>query len=220
MVICLNKRRRVGRANSGLRSLIVSVFFAFLVSLASYEVVRAQDTLSAEEQQKVAAEVQKQQRDQKENEFAGLTFGVGISTTFDVGNHDRVKDAQVVDGIVRISSSENARARVMLESHYFFLRENCRLVESRMCGWGPFIALQPGTDNIIEAAAIGLMVGYRRNRDESASFNLGVGLAVDVNVKTLGDGIFANQPLPAGETEVRFRTREQLGVVILASFSF
>jgi hypothetical protein len=109
----------------------------------------------------------------------------------------------------------------MLESHYFFLPTECPFnIGKDMCGWGPFMALQPGTDNIIEAAAIGLMMGFRRKKEESASFNVGIGVVVDPNVQTLGDGIVANKPLPGGETAVRFKNSEQYGVVILTSFSF
>jgi hypothetical protein len=64
------------------------------------------------------------------------------------------------------------------------------------------------------------MFGLRRPGDGSGSFNLGVGVLYDMNVRTLGDGIVENQPLPAGETEIRYKERSQSGLMILSSYSF
>ena len=47
-------------------------------------------------------------------------FGSGLSFTFDLGNHDRIKSAEVVDGVVRVSDEENGIPRLVLEGHYFF----------------------------------------------------------------------------------------------------
>ena len=63
------------------------------------------------------------------------------------------------------------------------------------------------------------MFGFRRGEGEG-SFNLGVGVVVDPDTRVLGDGIVANQPLPAGETEIRYLEEMQTGLLILASFSF
>lgn len=167
-------------------------------------------------------------------EFGGLEFGVGISFTADVGSNDRVTEAELVNGLVRVKDEDNGRARIMLESHYFFkpcqnpngtpmAKENCSLpfgLTGGDFGWGPFIALQPGTDNIIEAVAIGGMVGFRRPGTGTESFNLGLGVVIDPNTRILGDGIVANEPLPVGETTIRYKEKMQTGVLLLASFGF
>jgi hypothetical protein len=75
------------------------------------------------------------------------------------------------------------------------------------------------------------MIGWRQPKHEfinntwvptygRSSWNLGVGLRVDPKVRVLGDGIVADQPLPAGETQVRFKDDAQLGVMVLSSFTF
>lgn len=173
--------------------------------------------------------------------FAGLNFGIGISATYDLGQNDRVSEATLVGappGIVRVTNQDNVRARIMLESHYFFTPpgarafwffgpRNPRFDEMRADGtpqptkWGigPFVALQPGTENIIEAIGMGLMVGFRRG-DSGDSFNIGVGAAFDPNTRTLGDGVIAGQPLPAGETDIRYLEQEQFGLLFLSSYSF
>lgn len=171
-----------------------------------------------------AAEAQREVNDQ----FLGIEFGLGLGFTHDLSKGDRVDEAEVLGGIVRVSKSSNTRPRVLLETHYFWqLAFEQRQVEVRGgrvtikeadIGIGPFIAIQGSDEQVLEAFAIGGMIGFKRS--ESASFNLGVGVALDPNVKTLGDGIAANQALPEGETAVRFREEGRWGIVTLASFSF
>lgn len=175
--------------------------------------------------------------------FAGLNFGIGISATYDLGKNDRISEAALVGGppgIVRVTNQDNVRARIMLESHYFFTPPNGRAfgffgprnptdesmkglgagpAEPAKWGIGPFVALQPGTENIIEAIGMGLMVGFKRG-DSGDSFNIGVGVAFDPNTRTLGDGIIAGQPLPPGETDIRYLEQEQFGLLFLSSYSF
>jgi len=161
-----------------------------------------------------------------QKEFAGLNFGVGISLTVDTGENDRVESAEIVDGIVRVTDENDSVARVMLESHYFF-QPNRRFfnIQPRNWGIGPFISLQPGTDEIIEAVGAGLMIGFKRPDKSGSSWNIGIGFVVDPNVQVLGDGFVANEPPPSGvsgepEMQVRFKEKSQTGVLILASFSF
>jgi len=157
---------------------------------------------------------------ENQEDFKGIKLGAGLSLTLDTGSHDRVNDAEVVAGVVRVKDEDNARARIMLESHYFFLPQRGFFgVSQGDWGVGPFVAIQPGEDDIVEAAALGLMIGFRRP-NTSSSWNIGVGVVFDPDTKTLGDGIRPDQPLPAGETAIRYKERAQKGVVILTSFSF
>lgn len=169
-------------------------------------------------------------------DFGGIEFGIGLAFTYDLGKRDRIKDARLVgpNNVVRATHVENLRARIILESHYLFTPQgslfglrNVRQDENtwarREWGFGPFVAIQPGTDNVIEAVGAGLMLGFRRpseNPNSSDSFNIGVGVMYDLNAQVLGDGIFENQPLPADESEVRFRRQSQSGLLIMTSYSF
>ncbi|PTQ63627.1 hypothetical protein C8J45_105203 [Sphingomonas sp. PP-CE-3G-477] len=158
--------------------------------------------------------------DEDLGKFAGLKFGVGISFTLDSGDNDRVTEASLVNGVVRVDDEDNGRARIMLESHYFFTPDwQWTGLQKGVWGVGPFVSLQPGTDNIIEAIGMGLMFGFRRSSGKE-SFNLGFGMIADPNTRVLGDGVFADRPLPNGETEVRFKEEMQRGFLILSSFSF
>ncbi|MBD8619407.1 hypothetical protein IFT67_10795 [Sphingomonas sp. CFBP 13728] len=171
--------------------------------------------------------------------FGGLDFGIGVSYTGDVGSSDRIGTAMLdSNGIVRVTDKNNVNARIMLESHYFFTPNKSFLFGSRnyaddrddygniitpgqkMWGIGPFIALRPGSDDVIDAIGMGIMVGFRRSPDSKESFNFGIGAVVDPSVRVLGKGIIADAVLPAGEIEVRYRETSQLGVLLLTSFSF
>jgi hypothetical protein len=86
-------------------------------------------------------------------------------------------------------------------------------------GIGPFVAIQSSKDSPIEAFGLGALVGLRPDAKSSTSLNLGIGALLDPKVRVLGDGIVEGQPLPDGETEVRFRTEGRWRFLILASFS-
>lgn len=190
--------------------------------------------------------------------LSGIDFGVGISVRFPGGSNERIVEAELVNGIVRVTKEEDALARLMAETHYFFSpnrpllgwlfrgRPACIKYkvegEAKTCvqtdtstrvdqgiaspgdwGFGPFLAFEPGSDDIIEAVALGIMVGLRRHNNgkpTQQSFNVGVGYAIDPNVRLLGDGIRKNEELPEGETEIRFKTKSQRSLVVLVSFSW
>lgn len=174
--------------------------------------------LSADDQELV----KEQEAEKKgQRDFAGLSFGVGLSLTVDTGENDRVNKAQIVNDIVRVDDVDDTVARVMLESHYFFLPDK-RFINVRPGNWGfgPFVALQPGTDEVIEAVGMGLMFGFKRPGESSDSWNFGIGAVVDPNVQILGDGFVANEAPPAGEMQVRFKEKSQTGVLFLVSFGF
>ncbi|KQM65359.1 MULTISPECIES: hypothetical protein [unclassified Sphingomonas] len=174
--------------------------------------------------------------------FGGIDFGIGVAFTYDLGNNERIKEATIVDNIVRVTRTENVRARLILESHYFFTPPSAALgnYSGAFCdemkdypdqkedcdnrrksfGIGPFMAIQPGTDNIIDAIGAGVMIGLRRRQENSASFNIGIGILYDVNTQILGDGFVENQAPPGKETEVRFRRGSQSGLLIMTSYSF
>ncbi len=165
-------------------------------------------------------------------EFAGLRFGVGLSLTVDSGTRQRVESAELVNGVVRITNENDALARIMLESHYFFTpgfdfglsTDGSPFgVKAGSWGWGPFVSVQPGSKEIIEAIGFGLMLGFKRNgeaSDPDSSWNIGIGYVVDPNVQVLGDGITANAVLPEGEDALRFKEVSQSGYLVLISFSF
>ncbi len=166
-----------------------------------------------------------------EKNFSGANFGVAITLTADTGSHDRVDSATITGTppVVRVTDDNNAIARVMLETHYFFLpRFNLfgfPELGHGQWGHGPFVGIQPGSDDIIDSVAMGWMIGIRRSvvagaSPSSDSFNLGLGIVVDPNTQILGDGFKEGRPPPAGETEVRYKDTNQTGILIVFSYAF
>lgn len=159
--------------------------------------------------------------------FADLNFGVGLAVSGDLGARERIGDAAVdANGIVRVNRKDNVKNRVMLESHYFFCKRECNQgAEPARVGWGPMMAIQPGEDEIIDAMAIGFMIGLRRGTSRPGqSFNVAVGAIVDPSVKVLGDEFDENRPAPldgaGAPLPIRFQERDQWGWMVMFSFTW
>ncbi|MEK6762739.1 MAG: hypothetical protein AABY96_08495 [Nitrospirota bacterium] len=185
---------------------------------------------------KEASEQDKLQKLQLEADerFARWGFGVAIGVVAKAGSRDVIQSATLdPNGIVRVDRDANTTANLLLEGHYFFTPEKRFLpwafdVAPRNWGHGPFVAIQPGTQNIIESIGTGWMFGFKRSsliaKDTAPgrgdSFNLGFGIMVNPNAQVLGDGIIKNQVLPAGETAVRLKSTTELGWLFVFSYTF
>lgn len=137
-----------------------------------------------------------------EKAFLGFNWAVGAGYAFGRGN-SRIDDAEVVNGIVRVKEDNTDRPRVVLEIHHLF-------EGGHDFGWGPFASAQAGTGDSNLGFGLGLEMGWRdksKDAESSGGFLLGIGYEWDGGAKVLGDGIVANQALPTGETQVRFKKR-------------
>lgn len=205
---------------------VLSSFFLQSVSWAETNVEEAKKTA---EEAKKTAEKALEIGQRAEKDFAGLHFGVGVGFTRTFGR-DRIDTAINDNGIVRIDGEKNAIPRVMLETHFFmtpkqwgefFHRWNYSKDEEGHFGIGPFIGIQPGNDQIIQAIAAGVMVGFKDPmwKDANHSWNFGIGISLEPNSKTLGDGLQPNQPVPSG-VAVRTQTRSLAGFTALLSYGW
>jgi hypothetical protein len=91
--------------------------------------------------------------------------------------------------------------------------------EVPLVGAGPFITLRLGGEEVVQSFGAGLMLGFRKAESEK-SLNVGIAYATDPNVRVLGDGIIANAPLPKGETQIRYKTTHQEGLIIMFSIGW
>jgi hypothetical protein len=159
-------------------------------------------------------------------DFMGYKWGLGFGLSCDIDDGDRVNEAEITGGQVRITDRENVLPRIVLEGHHFVMHNgrdpasNAKDKEKATRGQGPFIAVQSSGDDVISGFGAGWMVGIRYKETSPDSFNLSLGLIVDRNVQTLGDGFDPNQPPPENETEIRYKTTSRLGLLFFASFSF
>lgn len=154
--------------------------------------------------------------------FMNLDWGIGLTLTHDLGKRDRIEEASIVNNLVRVSKDSNDIPRIMLELHYLARPEAqfLGMVEQDNWGIGPFIGVQNGSEEIIQAVGAGLMVGFKYSKESNNSFNLGIGAIVDPHTKVLGDGIEKDKSLPTGETEIRFKETDQWGLFFVFSASF
>ena len=184
------------------------------------------------------------------NQFLGLEWGAGIGVMGSFGGETAVEKVSIIDTgsskIVHIEEEGDLRPQMFLEMHVFLDKqarewrryqrwkvkdrmEQVRnaatpgtrtMPEPPLMGIGPFIALQSGEDDAIDALAFGAMWGFRRDPQKPASLNLGIGLSFDPSVQVLGKGMKEGSPLPNGETAVRLKKEGQFGWAFMASFTF
>jgi hypothetical protein len=175
------------------------------------------------------------------NDFLGLKWGAGIGVLGGFGGDKAVEKASIdANKIVRVDEEADLRPQLFLEMHVF-LKSNpfkkstedkvniWRAYQEKktgdpppapLTGFGPFIALQSSDKTAIDALSVGIMWGFRKDPDQSASLNIGLGLSFDPSVQVLGDGIKEGKPLPEGETVVRFKKEGRFGWALMASFAF
>jgi hypothetical protein len=157
----------------------------------------------------------------EENQDSGLdAFGFGVGLALQLGQN-AVEEATVDAGLVRVTREADALAGLVLEGHYLFQVGTRGDTE---IGLGPFVAVQAGSPDVVDSAGIGIMIGMRRAAGSDSpgwgrGFNIGIGAMFDPNVKKLGDGIFRNEPLPPGETSIRYREEHAIRGVIMVTYS-
>jgi hypothetical protein len=203
-----------------------------IVWFPSGSIARAQPATTQEdaaakakkEAEKKATEEAGKKRDEEKalDKFKGAGFGAGLSLTVIPSPGAGIKSAEVIGGVVRVTEVQHSVPRLLLETHYFFVPQHkfLKMVDETRWGWGPYLGIQNGSDEIVRSIGAGAMIGFRRALDKSDSFNFGVGGIYDTSVKTLGDGIKENQTLPTGETVVRFKTIGKWGWLFIFSFGF
>lgn len=176
--------------------------------------------ISKKEAKLAQAEANKIREDEINKKFAGANFGIGIAISSGFGRN-KIESASLKgkpnEEVIRVDNEKNLDPKIMLESHYFWA-----LPCNKDIGMGPFLGVQldPSSDEIINSYAFGYMVGFKRKGDSGNSFNLGIGLNVNTNVKVLGDGFEEGKSLPSGETEIRYKSINQLGWLFIVSFGF
>ena len=196
---------------------------------ALQEELAHQKEMSALRKEIDAAKTDEQKTEEKrKSDFLGLNFGVGFALTWDLTDR-RIGGGAVtqVNNIVRVEDDTNFFPKFVLESHYFFEGNLiCKAFmkkkedSSNLCGWGPFVAIETGTGSIINGVGVGIMHGFRYDEKSKSSWNLGFGAFVEPSVKVLGDGFAKNQPMPAGETQLRFKDTSLWSIMMLLSFSW
>lgn len=150
-------------------------------------------------------------------------WGVGLVLNFDTGRHKPVKNANIVNGIVRVEEEEDVKYGLGLEVHKFLWGttwQNKKIDNfSGGLAIGPYVSVLPGQNDIFDVIGAGVMFGFHGGKKNSWSMNIGVGGYVDPRTKILASGFNDGEAPPANETSVRFRTITQYGFQSVLSFS-
>jgi hypothetical protein len=154
-----------------------------------------------------------------ETNFMGVSFGVGVGIS--VSDGEIVSQAEVgPDNTIVGLKTETQLPRVVLESHYydFCKTKSCN---AGKFGIGPYFAIVAKSEKLLSAFSAGLMFGWRdRKPQSSGGFSIGVGALLDGEVKSLASGFEVGEPLPDGETEIRYETKSRWSAVIFFTRTF
>lgn len=145
----------------------------------------------------------------------GLNFGIGLG--FSIGDSDAVDDAEIVNGIVRVKSSNKEQPRVVFEFHKYMW---CKDAMPGKRGCGPFVAIAATQDKVLSGVGMGVMYGWRESTEDPEAFSVGAGIILDTKVTNLADGFAANQAPPAGETTVRFEEKSRWSFILFVTRTF
>ena len=169
---------------------------------------------AAELKEAATEAVEAEQQANDVEQFFGAGWGIGVGAGFGQGD-DRIESASLVNNIVRVDEEVTNSPRLFLETHYFFKTKSARI------GHGPFATVNFGAngEDTLTSFGLGWMVGLKRPNSAN-SLNIGLGYVLDQGVKKFGSGIREGQPLPTGETEIRFEKESEPAFVILVSTSF
>ncbi len=145
-------------------------------------------------------------------------WGVGLAL---VRNSKKaVSDATITSGIVRANQSSTYEGTLLVARHFYPFREGrkkCGVAGSSGMQWsdclGGMVGVGIGSSSgansqFINFIGIGLTVGGGIGDDAARAWHLGLGVGRKFNVKTLGDGFAENAAPPAGETQVRYQTKD------------
>lgn len=150
-------------------------------------------------------------------DFLNSNFATGLALSIDVAGRKRVEKAKMVGGppgVVRVEKAREAIPRIMLEAHQYIWRTERRIA------YGPFVAVMNSENEALGALGIGMMAGFRSDKDSTSSLNIGAGVLWDSNVRFLGSGVHKGEPLPLGETEVRYEEGSKRCLLLMISFRF
>ena len=151
--------------------------------------------------------------------FQGISFGVGVGVSF--SDDDIISSAEIdASNLIVATKDETTQPRVILESHYYGWCKTAKCNAGKF-GIGPYFGIVAKDDNLISAFSTGVMFGWKDSRDpSSAGFSLGIGAILDADVQSLADGYEEGQPLPPGETSIRFKTESKWGAILFFTRTF
>lgn len=173
----------------------------------------------------------------KSGEKEGGTVGAGDFENWGTGlalirtPRRAIAEASIVNGIVRVNSQSRYEASVLLARHFYPFRSKgkCRATREpsrvpsvmdgaefwRECagfmigvGLGSTAATGSGSTQFINLIGLGVTAGGGIGNDSNANWRVGIGIGRKFGARLLGDGFSENAAAPAGESQIRYKTRD------------
>lgn len=164
--------------------------------------------------------------------------GWGVGLAFIQNRSPIVSDAIIVNGVVRATTVQNYQTELIFGSHWYLQGANdheCgrilgKFLQGAGC-LGIFLGVGVGGSNsasqLIDFVGTGLLWGFGdvQNADgtrdpQAKKHSIGIGIGRRFNVKHLGEGFAPNQPLPAGETQIRYDVRDTVAPYLFYTYNF
>lgn len=163
--------------------------------------------------------------------ISDFTQGWGVGLAALRNRRTVINDASLVNGLVRANTVQSWQPELLLARHWYFSSapnyHSCSVSVKGAC-LGMFLAIGVGggsgssTTQVVDMAGVGLLFGFgpgTKNPQQQAH-NIGIGVGRRFNVKMLGDGISANASLPAGETQIRYKTEDITAPFVFYTYKF
>lgn len=142
--------------------------------------------------------------------FKGMSTGIALIKP----KRKTIREASIVNGKVVVSSEAEIENTLMLVKTFPFSEtsdKRCQGPEkwascaAWMLGAGFNIGAPGSSGQVVDFLGVGLTVGSGQEAEDSSAWYAGFGIGRRFNQKVLGDGLRENQPLPAGETQIRYK---------------
>lgn len=148
-----------------------------------------------------------------------LGFGTALGVRWNVFDPQIVTAASVdANGFVRVDTRADTAAGFVFELHALPVKW-----DSGRFGFGPFIAAELGSTQIVSGAGLGLMFGVQVG-GSTKGLGFGLGYMALPAVKVLGDEFKEGQLAPKGpdgkSLPIRLQTRDKGSLMFIASFVF
>ena len=171
---------------------------------------------------------------QGSNSLKGLHWGVGVLYSPSKGGIGNVSIRKKgADSVVVVEAANLSAARAAFELHYFFqggkFGSDASAANTAEWAIGPFVSLNTkpdaSTTTLFSSVGAGMMLGldsFNTTSSVSQSFNLGLGMLLDTDVRELAPGIADGQitTLTEAEKDQLVRKTTNSGFMAIMSYNF
>lgn len=176
----------------------------------------------AEEKSLLDLPTAQQEELKKESDDLWRYFSAGFLVNY--FSDDVVNEAEIRDGIVRVTDSQSTQIGIGLQAYFPFYLVPYVVSSDGGETWikgsevsvGPYAGVMVAGSDVIDNFAIGIAYSHRRT---FGGIRIGVGYAFDPKVKRLSDEFLDGNAAPANATQVKYKEESAGAVQVMISFT-